>query len=200
MTDYPTTQDELDIITLTRGKVMGRKEHTGVNLFLVWGYPSAFCFLAEFAALMLWDVNLCAWFWVCIPLVGAPMMLHFQHKDYDRTGHRTLDANIILQMWLILGGCSALAGFATGFAGLYEACYCVIQGLLVSLGCAMTGVISRHRHMTLSGIAGILLSFAALFIQGDLWPWQLLLTAVIVVITLIIPGHIIKNYVKRHGI
>ena len=44
-----TTTDELKIIASIRGKVMSRKDVTGVNLFLVWGYPTAFFLLLEFA-------------------------------------------------------------------------------------------------------------------------------------------------------
>ena len=37
------THKELDIIARMRGEVMGRKEPTGENLFLVWGYPTCSC-------------------------------------------------------------------------------------------------------------------------------------------------------------
>ena len=64
-----TTTDELDIITRIRGEVMSRNDNTGVNLFLVWGYPTLAVFLFEFVALMLWNTNLCMFLWACIPLV-----------------------------------------------------------------------------------------------------------------------------------
>ena len=35
------TAEELDIITRMRGEVMSRKDITGENLFLAWGYPTA---------------------------------------------------------------------------------------------------------------------------------------------------------------
>ena len=49
----------------------------------------------------------------------------------------------------------------------------------------------------ISGIIGTATSFVCLFFQGDLWPWQLLITAIVTVITLIIPGHLFKNYVLK---
>ena len=58
------TNQELDIINRIRGEVYSRKERTGVNLFLVWGYPTVVVFLMEFAALLLWNVSLCEWLWV----------------------------------------------------------------------------------------------------------------------------------------
>ena len=47
------THQELEIINRMRGKVMGRNENSGVNLFMVWGYPTVLVFLLEFAALMI---------------------------------------------------------------------------------------------------------------------------------------------------
>ena len=177
---------------------MSRKESTGVNLFLVWGYPTAFFLLLEFAALMILHQNWCSWLWVGIPLIGAPLMIHYQRKDYDRTGHRTLEQNTALQLWLFIGGASAFTGFFTGCAGVFEICYCTFQGLLIGMGCFLTGVISRFRPMKVCGIIGSALSFTALFLQGDLWPWQLIVAVIITIITLIIPGHLLKQYVKKY--
>ena len=170
-----TTTDELQIIANIRGEVMSRKESTGVNLFLVWGYPTAFFLLLEFAALMILHQNWCSWLWVGIPLIGAP-----------------------LQLWLFIGGASAFTGFFTGCAGAFEICYCTFQSLLVGMGCFLTGVISRFRPMKVCGIIGSALSFTALFLQGDLWPWQLIVAVIITIITLIIPGHLLKQYVKKY--
>lgn len=193
-----TTTDELQIIASIRGEVMSRKEATGMNLFLVWGYPTVLSLLLEFAALMILHQNWCGWFWVVIPLIGVPLMIHYQRKDYDRTGHRTLEQNTALQLWLFIGGASAFTGFFTGCAGVFEIFYCTFQGLLIGMGCFLTGVILRFRPMKVCGIIGSALSFTSIFLQGDLWPWQLLVAAIITIITLIIPGHMLKQYVKNY--
>lgn len=194
------TINELDIITRTRAEVMGRKEETGENLFLAWGYPTAIFLLVEFLALLLWHENWCEWLWMGIPLVGAPLMIHFLNKDYDRTHQRTLDANVILKMWIFVGFLSCIGGATMGFAGVFEMLYCTFQGLLIGIGCFLTGVILRFRPKTVCGLIGTVVSFASLFFQGDLWPWQLLIAAIVAVITLIIPGHLYNYYVKSHGI
>ena len=191
------TEQTLDIITRTRGEVLGHKELTGENLFMVWGYPTAVFLLLEFAALMLLHQNWCIWIWLGIPLVGAPLMFYFLRKDYDHTHSRTLEANIILQMWMFVGFISCLGGFLMGCADVFEICYCTFQGLLVSMGCFVTGVILRFRPKTLCGFIGAILTLAALFFQGEKWPWQLLVTAVVAIITLIIPGHLFRRYVRK---
>ena len=191
------TNQELDIINRIRGEVYSRKEHTGVNLFLVWGYPTIVVFLLEFAALLWWNVSLCEWLWVGIPLVGAPLMRYFVKKDFERTGRRTVEENIAMQTWFFIGAASALSGFITGISGVYEQCYCLIQGLLIGMGVFLTGVISRFRPMRVGGIIGALLSFFSLLFQGDAWHWQLLIVAIVTIIALIIPGHISRYYVKK---
>lgn len=192
--------DELDIISQIRGEVHSRKKDTGVNLFLVWGYPTVVLFVMEFVALMFLHRHWYEWLWVCVPLMGVPLMKHFQRKDYERTGHRTLEANIALHLWFYIGAASALLGFIMGITGTYPVCYNFIQGLLIGLGGYLTGVISRFRPMTVGGIIGSVMTFVCLFLQGDLWPWQFLVTAIIIVMTLIVPGHLCKQYVNNYGI
>ena len=194
------TEQELDIITRVRGEIKSRQEPTGENLFLAWGYPTAFFLLVEFAALMLWNENWCTWIWAGIPLVGAPLMLYFLNEDYERTRRRTLEQNIILMMWVFIGFASFFGGFFMGFANVFEQCYCSFQGLLIGMGCFMTGLILHFRPKTICGIIASALSAVPLFFQGDLWPWQLLITAMITVIALIIPGHLFKQYVKNYTV
>jgi len=189
--------EELSIINRTRAEVMGQKELTGENLFLVWGYPTAFFLLVEFAVLMLWNEDWCVWLWMGIPVVGIPLMMYFLNEDYERTRRRTLDQNITLMMWIFVGFASFFGGAAMGFANVFEQCYCSFQGLLIGMGCFMTGIILHFRPKTVCGIIASMLSALPLFFQGDLWPWQLLITSVITVIALVIPGHLFRRYVKR---
>ena len=194
-----TTTEELDIISRMRGEVMNRKELTGENLFLAWGYPTAIVLLLEFAALLIWHEDWCAWLWAGILLIGTPLMIYFLNEDYECTHHRTLEANIILMMWIFIGFASCVGGVAMGFADVFSQCYCSYQGLLVGMGCFMTGIILHFRPKIICGIIASALSTVPLFLQGDLWPWQLLMASLISVIALIIPGHIFHRYVKRHS-
>ena len=190
-------QDELDIITRIRSEVMGNKELTGENLFLAWGYPTAFFLLVEFIALILWHEDWCSWFWVGIPFVGVPLMIYFLNEDYERTHRRTLDQNVILLMWVFIGFASCLGGFTMGLADVFKQCFCSYLGLLCSMGCFMTGIILHFRPKTICGIIASFLSAVPLFFQGDLWPWQLLIAAIIITVALIIPGHMYRHYVRH---
>lgn len=192
------TEHELNIITRMRGEVMSRRDVTGENLFLAWGYPTAVVLLVEFAALLIWNADWCDWLWAGIPLIGVPLMVYFLNEDYERTGRRTLDQNVILMMWIFIGFASCVGGAAMGFAGIFQYSFFALLGLLCGMGCFMTGIILHFRPKTVCGIIASMLSVVPLFFQGDLWPWQLLATAVIVVVALIIPGHLFKQYVKNY--
>jgi len=192
-----TTTEELNIIARMRGQVMSRKELTGENLFLAWGYPTAIVLLLEFAALLIWNEDWCVWLWAGIPLIGTPLMIYFLNEDYERTHSRTLDENVILMMWIFIGFASCVGGGAMSFAGVFPMCYCAYQGMLVGMGCFMTGIILHFRPKTICGIIASLLSVVPLFLQGDLWPWQLLIASFISIIALIIPGHLFRRYVKQ---
>jgi hypothetical protein len=61
----------------------------------------------------------------------------------------------------------------------------------------MTGVILNFRPKTICGIIASVLSAVPLFFQGNQWLWQLLVSAIIVTIALIIPGHMFRRYVKN---
>ena len=190
------TNDELDIIARTRSEVIGKKDLTGENLFLAWGYPTAIVLLLEFAALMWQNEDWCAWLWMGIPLVGAPLMIYFMHKDYERTHKRTFEQNIILVLWIFIGFASCVGGAAMGFAGVFKLCFFAYLCLLCGLGCFMTGIILHFRPKVVCGIIASVLSIVPLFFQGELWPWQLLFTSFTVIISLIVPGHLFRRYVR----
>ena len=83
-----------------------------------------------------------------------------------------------------------------GFAGVFRQAFFAYLGLLCGMGCFMTGIILHFRPKIICGIISSLLSALPLFFQGDLWPWQLIVTAAVVTIALIIPGHLFRRYVK----
>ena len=191
------TNEELDIITRMRSEVMSNKELMGENLFLAWGYPTALVLLFEFIALLLWNEDWCRWLWACIPLIGTPLMIYFLNEDYERTHRRTLNQNVILMMWIFIGFTCCLGGAAMGITGVFQQCFFALLDLLCGMGCFMTGVILNFRPKTICGIIASVLSAVPLFFQGNQWLWQLLVSAIIVTIALIIPGHMFRRYVKN---
>ena len=193
-----TTTEELDMIARMRSEVTGRKDLTGENLFLAWGYPTAIVLFLEFLVILYYHEQWCSWLWAGIPIVGVPLMMYFLNEDYERTHRRTLDQNVILMMWIFIGFACCLGGSAMGIAGVFQQGFFALLSLLCGMGCFMTGIILHFRPKTVCGIISSILSAVPLFFQGDLWPWQLLATAVIVTIALIIPGHLFRRHIRQN--
>lgn len=195
MSDF---KEELGIITHMRGEVLGRKELTGENLFLAWGYPTVLVLLAEFTSLVLWNKDWCAWLWIGIPLFGVPLMIYFKYKDFERTRRQTFQEKIIMQMWIFIGACCGVGGFILGFTPLFRQCFFALLSFLCGFGCMVTGLVLQFRPKIVCGIIASVLSFAPLFFQGDYWPWQLLFAALSVTVSLIISGHLYRHYVLNY--
>lgn len=191
-------QEELDIISQIRGEVMDKQDIIGENLFLAWGYPTVIVLLLEFVTLQLWNEDWCSWLWAGIPLIGTPLMIYFLNEDYERTRHRTLDQNVILMMWIFIGFATSIGGATMGFAGIFQQCFFAYLSLLCGMGCFMTGVILRFRPKIICGIISSVLSAFTIFFQGNLWSYQLLVAAFVVIISLVIPGHLFRRYVQRY--
>lgn len=193
-----TSEEELDIINRMRGEVMSRKDVTGENLFLAWGYPTAIILFIEFLALMIWGEGWYVWLWILIPLISTPLMRHCLRVDYKRTQHRTREQSYILTLWIFIGFASFVGGVAMGSVGVLEKSFFAYLGLLCGLGCFLTGIILNFRPKIICGIIASILSVIPLFLQGEYWPFQLLATSIITVIALIIPGHLFKRYVREY--
>lgn len=191
--------NELNIITRTRGEVMADKDLTGENLFLAWGYPTAIILFIEFLAAANGAGRWCHWLWMAIPVIGTPLMIYFLRKDYNRTHRRTLNENVILRMWIFIGIASCAGGLAMGLADLFKLCYSSFQGLLLGMGCYLTGIILNFKPKTVCGIIAAAFSVVPLFFQGEFWPWQLLILSVIAVVSLIIPRHLFRIHVKQYN-
>jgi hypothetical protein len=100
-------------------------------------------------------------------------------------------------MWIFIGVASCIGGWFMGVTGVFQQAFFAYLSLLCGMGCFMTGIILHFRPKTICGILASLLSALPLFFQDDLWPWQLLVTAVTVTISLIIPGHLFRSYVRN---
>ena len=66
--------DALEVIARTRGKVDMDGAPTGGKLFPLWGWLTAFFYLAEFVLWQLLHQEWCLWLWIGIPVFGLPLM------------------------------------------------------------------------------------------------------------------------------
>ena len=192
-------QEQLDLITQIRGEVTQKRKLRGRNPFLIWGYTIAIVYLLTFITIMLWNNDICLFILCGIVVVGIPFMQDTLHDDYKRSHMRSKEDDYVLKVWLFVGVALGVAALATGLAGLHHLCLFPLAGLLIGMGSFFTGVIMRFRPKKVCGIIACSLSAISLFLQGDLWPWQLFAVAVITVIALIIPGHMYNSYLRKNN-
>ncbi len=189
--------DALEVIARTRGKVEMDGISTGDKLFPLWGWLTAFFYLAEF---VLWQVChqwWCLWLWVFIPLAGIPLMIRIIRNDRERSHMRTRSSKLVLDYWIFAACVIGVGGFMFGFAGIYEMVENPLICMLVGIGAFITGETMRFRPMIIGGLAGAAIGVCAFLLQGDLWIWQLLAIVLVAIFSLIVPGYCFENKVKN---
>ena len=161
----------------------------GKSIFISWGYISVFFLVLEFFALMIWNEEWCYYLWIGIPVVG---MIQGADGIFINKNRQTLDwkNTTVLYTWAFIGFTCGICGFMTGVTGLFASCFLTFVGLLFSIGSFITGALLRLRSHIVCAFSGAALSFLTLLFQGDLWPWQLVTTALVVAVSMIIPGHL----------
>lgn len=161
----------------------------GKSIFISWGYISVFFLVLEFFALMIWNEEWCYYLWIGIPVVG---MIQGADGIFIHKNRQTLDwqNTTVLYTWAFIGFTCGICGFMTGVTGLFASCFLTFVGLLFSIGSFITGALLRLRSHIVCAFSGAALSFLTLLFQGDLWPWQLVTTALVVAVSMIIPGHL----------
>ena len=171
----------------------------GQNIFMSVGYICVFFLLVEFAAVMVIQKEWCYYFWLGIPLgtllVAADGYFIFKNKDSIAK-----DDSVVLYAWVFVGFSCCICGFVTGFTGFFLPCFLTFLGLLCSMGSFITGALLRLRTHSVCALIAAGLSFIALIFQGESWPWQLPATALSLIFSLIIPGHLFSKYEKKYNI
>ena len=193
-----STKNTLDLIEQTRGKVLNDRPLSGEKMFLIWGYPILLFYLLEFISWQIWHAEWCLFIWIGIPLVAVPLTVLSVRQDQLRSHHTEFNKYVILKMWIFIGCLIGLLGFVMGFAGVYELFFYTLVCLLSSTGVFVTGIYMHFRPMIVCSIIAAVLSAFLLFLQGEIWHWQLLGSAIIMGISLLIPGHILYKHRKDY--
>lgn len=189
--------DALDVIARTRGKVEMDDVPTGNTLFLLWGWLTAALVLASFLLWLWLRQEWCLWVWLAAPLVGVPWMMHIVRKDHDRSHKRTRDARMVLDCWILVGGACCAGGFLTGFSGLDRVCLLPLVGLLIGIGCFVTGEVLRFRPKIVGGVVGAGIALVSVLFQGDAWIWQYPALSLVAVVSLVLPGYLYNRQIAN---
>lgn len=180
-----TGQQSLELIARMIRNTQEKMEERPGSPFLIWGYATFFMAVAVWSVFrFLPSPSLhWMWLWMGIPVLGATGTFIARNRQprYVTTFIDRVAGNI----WMVVGVCCGLTGIYAGVAA--EAVPVLfVEGLLLSAGAAITGLVIRLHYVTVSAFAGIALSFSIPFFNGlD----QILVFALLALILFVIPGH-----------
>lgn len=185
--DKMSERESLELITdMIRNARQRMKTRIHPSVLLICGYASVI------VALLIWVIRYYSSFyyisflWLLIPLFCMPLCMRLNKEKGGYTGGY-ID-RVVNRISMVIAVLCVTAGLSTLWITLPVF---FVEGLLVSLWVLMIGFLIDYKFVIYGGIAGLVLSHSLLFLQDDIW--QIPLFACIVVVSILIPGHLLKN-------
>ena len=213
-----TPKEQLHLITSVIEQTRRTLAQNSFYPFLIWGYTTVGVTLVELLLHLLFpatDPTLRLWLWWSIPLIGTILMF-FYHRRVPQT-RTPLDVNIGAVWGIVALAMLPLFAIVLIVAGSAGYTLLPIILLLIAIGCSITGVLVRMRWVTWGGVASIV---GALAICGLIF-WfrkaialpmdeaarailverfvtgQLLIFALSLTLSLILPGHYLQRVLSQ---
>ena len=197
-------QESLELITQMINQT---KKETAVgsgDIYLVWGYLCTFISLAVFALAFISKDGRWGWLYIAIPLVGLILScIVSRHISKKYKGPKTYQAKSISSIWWCLAAvyavymiiCFAFWNKPDCWKGMF-----LLGLLLPGLGSACIGVILKENVITVCGGLGAslgLLFLPQLCLGGGIPMNWTILMAIAMIVSLVIPGHILNYKAKK---
>lgn len=162
--------------------------------FLIWGYIAVLVSIFEFFVLYCNLPKILLFGWFAIPILGWLLMMIFCRKnDRERGGRNYLD-RVVSAIWIVFGVSFVWLYLA---ALVYQIPLLFLVVLTMGMGTLITGLVISHKVTMWGGFIGMLTSliFPAIDkFMPDLWfGWDILIFAVIFLVMMVIPGHILNH-------
>ncbi len=181
-------KESLDLITRMINNTRKGIERNAALPMLIFGYASVITSLAVWLALSLTGNYWFHLLWAAIPLLGWPALgLLKTRRSRAESTPGSYIGRIIARMWYLLFGimvlCTIVPFILRGFPVAF------VMTLLVAIGVSCSGLFVRYRPFIICGFAGVLISFAFLWIEGTI---QTPLLALVFLVMMVIPGHMLQ--------
>ncbi|MEG0789726.1 MAG: hypothetical protein RSB23_05780 [Alistipes sp.] len=180
-------QQSLELITRMINTTRERVERNAGMPFVIMGYLTTFVSIAVWTALTLTANYHWQYMWFVIPAGGLGYWLWRRNKEQQKEVMTYVD-RIVGYVWNTLG----VVGFVLSMYSIFvriPILFIII--LLMGLGTALTGLITRFHFCTVAGLlSALILAPLCLFVTNiD----SILIFAAVFVVMMVIPGHIL-NY------
>lgn len=154
--------------------------------FLTWGYTTIIISVLVWYMVTSTDNHAWNWLWFLAPAIGYPLMLITLRKK-EKVATTYID-RVVGNVWLVFG----VSAFIIVAAQILYAKFPILftMGLLMGMGTTITGLIIKFKPLTFAGSVGMALSFFCLTVS---YPTVILVFALLFLVMMVIPGHIL-NY------
>lgn len=167
------------------------------NMFLLWGYLGVVVTLLVLAAVYFTKSTAALWLFFMLPIIGWPLTFVLGKKWERMKGAKEYSDKMLSQIWQIMG--IACMGTVL-FAFLYHKMELILPlcAMLMSLASLLTGIIIRYTLFSGLPSCGFAWSLVLLFqviTEGASYS-TLIIFAIIILVSMVIPGHVL-NYRAR---
>ncbi len=180
--------DEAESLQLIRTMIESTKYQLAENRFLyfLWGYATLACALIHYVLYYLIGSSQAYYIWFVMPLISIVHFIYLK-KTYSDSKVTTYAGRVLNGIWtgMFLG---ILVMIVAAFKVGWEVVYPMFM-LLYGIASFATGKALRFRFLTYGGIGSMFCAVIAFFIP---FQYQLLLLMVAIVISYILPAHLMK--------
>ncbi len=191
-TDKPLTGTES--LQIIQQMIQAAKQDLSDNSFdlLWWGWVVAVAALSSYA-LQQTGYGPAWWPWaVLMPLAAVGSLLYHVRLGKRQAGAVSAVGSFMRYLWTAMGVAMAFA-FSIMVVFGYQPGY-ILFIALYGLGTFVTGGALRFSPLLWGGVAAWVLAGAAFWVQG---PELMLLLALALIVSYIIPGHLLRNQYRR---
>lgn len=191
MQNEMSPQESLAIIT----NMIEKTRHTisdSSHYFLLWGYAVLIGCTTQFALISAgYEQHYYAW-WITVPAVIAH--IYFGVRDARREKVSTYISEANGYLWMGIGFCFMAVAFIFSKIG-WQYCF-PFYVLFYALGTFVSGNLIRFKPLIIGGAVSFGLAVAATFADYQV---QILITALSILVSYIIPGHMLRNRYKSQN-
>jgi hypothetical protein len=176
-------QQSLDLIQSMINKTKNAAADSSI-FFLLWGWVVFIACLLQYILKIIWhsQFHYYAWFVIVIGIAGS---VYLGIKRDKTTLVKTYISESVEQLWISIG---ITFGYGNSFT---------FYILLYGIGCFVTGRLIKFSPLVWGGIGAWLLAVFSAYLDYDT---NILVTAVSILISYIIPGYLLRMKFKRTNV
>jgi hypothetical protein len=161
------------------------------HYFLLWGWAVMIGCIVQYLLMSVFKSPYHYYAWL-ITLVAVVFQVIFLIKDKKKERVRTFINEAHAHLWLVIGLSFIALFFIFSKIG-WRYCF-PIYILIYGIGTSVSGRLIKFRPLIIGGAANLLLAAITVYFRYDL---QILMTALAILISYIIPGHLLRIHYRK---